>query len=343
MSAGRAVSATFAPIPQQTLSVSMAGNGSGSVVSDPAGIDCGEFCSAPFDSGGVVTLSAHPSPGSRFAGWSGSGCSGTGDCDVTVAAGSSVTANFARIEHTVTVGKTGAGAGAISSQPGGISCGGACSGHFLEGDVVTLTAVPATGSVFAGWSGPCTGRRSCTFVVAGDTAVRAEFRVAEWTLAVALGGEGLGTVDDPSAGIHCGLTCSGVYLHGTSITLVAKPSPGSFFAGWHGCDRPEGATCHATVDREETVGAIFSISPTIGHRKGPERRRGQGGHRHAIGAWDPVRQGRGPEEGHVKFRGGRRTGHLGARSLGCGPARPEGVEARSPRHQGQDHIHAGDR
>jgi hypothetical protein len=100
-------------------------------------------------------------------------------------------------------------------------------------------------------------------VVAGDTTVRAEFRVAEWTLSVALGGEGLGTVDDPSAGIHCGLTCSGVYLHGTSITLVAKPSPGSFFDGWHGCDRPEGATCHATVDREETVGATFSISPTI--------------------------------------------------------------------------------
>jgi hypothetical protein len=263
MNAGQAVSATFAPIPQQTLSVSMGGNGSGSVVSDPTGIECGEFCSAEFDSGGIATLSAHPSPGSRFAGWSGGGCSGTGDCEVTVGAGSSVTANFARIEHTVTVGMTGAGAGAISSEPGGISCGGACSSRFLEGDVVNLTAVPATGSVFAGWSGPCTGRRRCSFVLAGDTTVRAEFRVAEWTLAVALGGEGLGTVDDPSAGIHCGLTCSGVYLHGTSITLVAKPSPGSFFDGWHGCDRPEGATCHATVDREETVGAIFSISPTI--------------------------------------------------------------------------------
>jgi hypothetical protein len=263
MSAGRAVSATFAAIPQQTLSVSMAGNGTGGVVSDPAGIDCGEFCSAPFDTGGVVTLSAHPSPGSSFAGWSGSGCSGTGDCEVTVTAASSVTANFARIPHTVTVGKTGAGAGAISSEPGGISCGGACSGSFFEGDVVTLTAVPATGSVFAGWSGPCTGRRACTFVVAGDTTVRAEFRVAEWTLAVALGGEGLGAVSDPSAGIYCGLTCSGVYLHGTSITLVAKPSPGSFFAGWRGCDSPDGTTCHATVDHEETVGALFSISPTI--------------------------------------------------------------------------------
>jgi hypothetical protein len=263
MSAGHAVSATFAPIPQEALSVSMAGNGSGSVVSDPAGIDCGEFCLATFDSGGVATLSAHPSPGSRFAGWSGSGCSGTGDCEVTVGAGSSVTANFARIEHNVTVGMTGAGAGAISSDPGGISCGGACSSRFLEGDVVNLTAVPATGSVFAGWSGPCSGRRRCSFVLTGDTTVRAEFRVAEWTLAVALAGEGLGTVDDQSAGIHCGLTCSGVYLHGTPITLVAKPSPGSFFDGWHGCERPEGATCHATVDREETVGAIFSISPTI--------------------------------------------------------------------------------
>ena len=119
MSAGRTVSATFAPIPQQTLSVSKAGNGSGSVDSDPAGIDCGEFCSATFDSGGVVTLRAHPSPGSRFAGWSGPDARGPATCDVTVAAGSSVTAIFARIEHTVSVGKTGAGAGAISSEPGG--------------------------------------------------------------------------------------------------------------------------------------------------------------------------------------------------------------------------------
>jgi Divergent InlB B-repeat domain len=263
MSAAQAVTATFAPIPQQTLSVSMAGNGSGSVVSDLAGIDCGEFCSAQFDSGGVVTLSADPAPGSRFAGWSGGGCSGTGDCMVTVAAGSSVTATFERIEHTIAVVTAGAGAGAISSAPGGISCGGTCSGRFFEGDTVTLTAIPATGAVFTGWSGPCSGRRGCTFTVTGDTTVQAEFRVAEWTLAVALGGEGLGTVNDPSANIHCGLTCSGVYLHGTSITLVAKPSPGSFFAGWHGCDRPEGATCHAIVDRDETVGAIFSISPKI--------------------------------------------------------------------------------
>jgi hypothetical protein len=263
MSASQAVSATFAQIPQETLSVSMGGNGSGSVVSDLAGIDCGEFCSAPFDSGGVVTLSADPAPGSRFAGWSGGGCSGTGDCMVTVAAGSSVTATFLRIEHTIAVVKAGAGAGAISSAPSGISCGGTCSDRFFEGDTITLTADPATGAVFTGWSGPCSGRRGCTFTVTGDTTVRAEFRVAEWTLAVALGGEGLGTVTDPSANIHCGLTCSGVYLHGTQIALVAKASPGSFFAGWHGCDRPDGATCHATVDHEETVGAIFSISAKI--------------------------------------------------------------------------------
>ena len=76
------------------LSVIKTGNGSGTVTSDPAGIDCGATCTYSFEYNKVVTLTAAPSSGSTFTGWSGSGCSGTGTCTVTMNADKSVTANF---------------------------------------------------------------------------------------------------------------------------------------------------------------------------------------------------------------------------------------------------------
>jgi hypothetical protein len=76
------------------LSVVRAGGGSGAVTSSPAGINCGTTCSASFNQGTPVTLTASPAAGSTFAGWSGGGCSGTGTCTVTLTAATSVTATF---------------------------------------------------------------------------------------------------------------------------------------------------------------------------------------------------------------------------------------------------------
>ena len=76
-----------------TLTVSKSGTGTGTVTSSPAGISCGATCSADFDKGTTVTLSAAAGSGSSFAGWSGA-CSGTASCSVTVDAAKSVTATF---------------------------------------------------------------------------------------------------------------------------------------------------------------------------------------------------------------------------------------------------------
>jgi hypothetical protein len=81
-------------IAQHTLTVSRAGSGLGSVTSSPAGISCGVTCSHVYNAGTTVTLAANPAAGSTFAGWSGSGCSGTGTCTVTIGADASVTATF---------------------------------------------------------------------------------------------------------------------------------------------------------------------------------------------------------------------------------------------------------
>ncbi|WP_414654075.1 InlB B-repeat-containing protein [Hyalangium sp.] len=78
-----------------TLNVTLAGNGSGAVVSTPAGINCpAGNCSASFPAGTFVTLTATPAAYfDLFAGWSGA-CWGTDACPVMMSAASSVTATF---------------------------------------------------------------------------------------------------------------------------------------------------------------------------------------------------------------------------------------------------------
>lgn len=86
------VTATFT-LGTNILTVLKDGSGSGSVTSNPAGIECGVNCATVFDFGKVVTLTAVADPGSSFTGWSGD-CAGTGNCVVTMDAARDVTATF---------------------------------------------------------------------------------------------------------------------------------------------------------------------------------------------------------------------------------------------------------
>jgi len=79
--------------PINTLTVNLAGAGTGTVTSNPAGIDCGSDCTELY-TGGTVTLSAVEDSGSLFVGWSGEDCSGTNDCVVTMDQARTVTATF---------------------------------------------------------------------------------------------------------------------------------------------------------------------------------------------------------------------------------------------------------
>ena len=76
------------------LSIAMSGTGSGTVVSVPTGIDCGTTCMYAFSEGTVITLTAVPTSGSTFTGWSEGGCSGVDSCDISLASDITVTATF---------------------------------------------------------------------------------------------------------------------------------------------------------------------------------------------------------------------------------------------------------
>ncbi len=87
------------------------------------------------------------------------------------------TASFVAL-RTLVVTKVGSGGGIVTSAPAGIDCGADCSGTFDDGTTVTLTAAPAGGSVFAGWSDGCTGTGACEPVMDADRSVTASFSVA---------------------------------------------------------------------------------------------------------------------------------------------------------------------
>lgn len=76
---------------------------------------------------------------------------------------------------TLAVTKAGAGSGTVTSSPAGINCGSTCSASFSSGTSVTLTAVAANGSTFAGWSGACTGTSTCTVMMTASRNVTATF------------------------------------------------------------------------------------------------------------------------------------------------------------------------
>jgi uncharacterized protein (DUF2141 family) len=169
----RSVTATF-DLARHELSVTTDGTGSGTVTSLPAGIDCGADCSEPFDHGTIVTLTPSADAGSSFTGWGGD-CSGSGACTVTMDAARSVTATFTPTSFPLAVTTDGKGSGTVTSSPAGIDCGSDCDENFDTGAEVTLTATAAIGSVFAGWSGDCSGTGSCTVTLSAARSVTATF------------------------------------------------------------------------------------------------------------------------------------------------------------------------
>lgn len=169
-----------------TLSVSKTGTGKGTVTSSPSGISCGSTCSKSFASGTQVTLTATSASGSTFTGWSGA-CSGSATtCTVGMTAARSVVASFATsgtgttAQYTLSLEKDGKSYGSVTSSPAGIACGLGCekaSMKAAKGTVISLTATPAAGRRFIGWSGACRGTaKVCAVTLRQSLTAKASFK-----------------------------------------------------------------------------------------------------------------------------------------------------------------------
>lgn len=87
----------YTSLPDSRLEVTVYGEGQ--VTSNPTGIACGNICSATFQGGSRITLTATPAMGYHFGGWSGA-CAGTGtQCVVPMDVPRSVLARFVPSEE----------------------------------------------------------------------------------------------------------------------------------------------------------------------------------------------------------------------------------------------------
>jgi len=146
----------------------------------------------------------------------------------------------------VVVTKAGNGAGTVTSNMTGVSCGSACAADFTESPV-SLTAATATGSTFTGWTGDCTGTGTCSLDLTAGKAVIATFALERFALTTATAGNGAGTV-----------TGAGSYDYGTMVTVTAAPATGSTFTGWGGACSGTGS-CVVTMTQARSVTATFTL------------------------------------------------------------------------------------
>ena len=238
---------------QYRLSVVKSGNGS--VMSDPAGINCGDDCSQSYPSGTTVTLTAIPSAGEGFYRWYGCASVLGNVCTVTVDAAKKVAVVFKPL-FSLDVSKAGTGSGVVKSSPVRINCGLSCSASFFKDSMVTLTATPVLGSQFIGWYGngaeACGTASTCSVSMSIARQVTAQFDIV-----LMVGNNGNGKVVSSDGGIACGSDCGQVYSRDTLVELTAVPNTGYGLASWSGCSSGQGNTCFVKMSASKNVTATF--------------------------------------------------------------------------------------
>jgi CSLREA domain-containing protein len=108
----------------------------------------------------------------------GAGCAATDARGIARPQGPACDIGAYEAQPTYALTLTLGGSGTVISSPAGISCPSMCSASYVAGTSVTLTATPASGNSFSGWSGACSGTGACTVSLTAATAVVATFAAA---------------------------------------------------------------------------------------------------------------------------------------------------------------------
>jgi uncharacterized repeat protein (TIGR02543 family) len=220
MSYNKSVTATFS---QQQYTLTIDANFSRGVVTG-GGV---------YADGTSVSVTAIPDLGYTFSGWSGA-CSGTGSCVVIMDSNKMVIADFI-LELTLTANASPSDGGSVSG-----------AGEYEYGTSVTVIATPASGYIFSGWSGACSGIGTCSVdMIGSDKTVTANFSQQQYILTNNANPSSGGTV-----------TGGGTYSSGDTATVTATPYQGYTFTGWSGACSGSGS-CSVTMSSNKSVTAAF--------------------------------------------------------------------------------------
>jgi hypothetical protein len=154
----------------------------------------------------------------------------------------------------------GPGRGSVTSDPPGINCPKQCTATFPSDTEVTLTPKRDEGSIFAGWSGDCSGTEPCRLRLDANRIAVAQFDTTTKTLTVNKAGTQQGNVTSDPEGISCGADCgstNATFDNGTTVTLFARPLDHAKFIGWSVESCGDARSCAVTLDNDVTITAEF--------------------------------------------------------------------------------------
>ena len=130
-------------------------------------------------------------------------------------ANKNITATFTLNAYTLSI--TTVGSGSVAKNPN--------QPTYPHGTIVQLTATPAVGYTFTGWSGDTvTTTNPLNVPMTRSKSLTATFTINTYTLTINTVGNGTVSKNPNQA----------TYNHGTVVTLTATPSTGYSFAGWSG-------------------------------------------------------------------------------------------------------------
>jgi uncharacterized repeat protein (TIGR02543 family) len=195
-----------------------------------------------YESGTVVALTAVPANGYQFTGWSGDLTGTMNPATITMNSAKSVTANFASQTYALTVTATN---GTVTKSPNAAT--------YASGTVVMLTAVPATGYQFTGWSGDLTGTMNPASITMNSAkSITANF-ASQTTYALTVTATNGTVTKSPNAA---------TYASGTVVMLTAVPATGYQFTGWSGDLTGTMNPATITMNSAKTVTANFTAIPS---------------------------------------------------------------------------------
>ncbi len=270
-----ATATVFITIQPATMQVTVVVSGNGSVVSQPAGINCGSTCTATFDTAEdlPIQLQTIAGAGYYFSSWI-----GPADCldgTLTVAADVSCTATFLELpppgdDFDVSVTLAGTGSGVVRSSPAGISCPPVCGETFTFGTRVVLRAFTSSGSRFVGFGGDadCLDGALDGTASVDCTATFDLLPEVQRTLTIEFEGAGSGEVAGVSPPVNgetvlvCAADCATLIDDGESVLISARALSGSSFAGFSGnCGTVVGNRATILMGADTTCTVTFNQNP----------------------------------------------------------------------------------